>query len=253
MCRPYLLVGAVSVACVWNSAESTLVNHRQAADVPVTPTPTTLAWIKQHERFVCMARRGDIDLLFLGDSITESWGGEGHDISSPGHAIFIKEFAPLRAANFGIGGDCTQHLLWRLQHGELDGVEPKVIVLLVGSNNVWAHSAEEIARGITAIVHEIRNHCRSTRILLLGIFPCGEKPNRQRDTLNRVNILVANLDDGGKTIKYLDLKPSLVSSDGTIDRELMPDFLHLSKKGYQIWADAIKEPILELFKKQRTG
>ena len=92
-------------------------------------------WMKRHEGFVKIAKRGDVDVLFLGDSITDAWGGEGHNPRSAGARIFQEEFVPLKAANFGIGGDRTQHVLWRLQNGELDGIQPKVVMLMIGTNN----------------------------------------------------------------------------------------------------------------------
>src|SRR5206468_2705561 len=157
-------------------------------------------WIKRHERFNEMAKKGGIDVLFLGDSITDAWGGEGHGAKSSGREIFEKEFVPLKAANFGIGGDRTQHVLWRLQNGELDGIQPKVVMLMIGTNNSNGknNTAEEIADGITAIVKEIHKQSPATKVLLLGVFPRGANPNPQREKLADVNKIVAKLDDGGK-------------------------------------------------------
>ncbi len=228
------------------------------------PAPREANWVKRHEGFVAMARRGGIDLLFLGDSITDGWGGEGHNRRiSPGADLFDKEFKPLKSANFGIGGDRTQHVLWRLQNGELDGIQPKVLMLMIGTNNsninsktkVQDNTAEEIAAGVKAIVNEIRQRSPQTKILLLGIFPRGEDPRKtesvkvQREKLKKVNAIIANLDDGGKSVKYLDIGDKFLEPDGTLSKEIMPDFLHLSPKGYQIWADAVKGPIQELLGK----
>src|SRR5436190_19976020 len=105
----------------------------------------------RHDKFVEIAKRGNVDVLFLGDSITDAWGGEGHG-KGGGASIFEKEFVPLKAANFGIGGDRTQHVLWRLQNGELEGIQPKVVMLMIGTNNLGSNTPEEIADGITAIV-----------------------------------------------------------------------------------------------------
>src|SRR5688500_5427465 len=101
-----------------------------------TPAPRDANWIKRHEGFVEIAKKGDVDLLFLGDSITDAWRGRKE--------IWEKNFAPLKAANFGIGGDRTQHVLWRLQNGEFDGIKPKVVMLMIGTNNVSSDSAEDI-------------------------------------------------------------------------------------------------------------
>ena len=215
----------------------------------VKPVPREANWMKRHEGFVAMAKKGGIDVLFLGDSITDAWGGEGHGGS--GAKIFKKEFEPMKAANFGIGGDRTQHVLWRLQNGEFEGLQPKVVMLMIGTNNSNGkdNTAEEIADGVTAIVKEIHKRSPQTKVLLLGVFPRGEKPNPAREKLKQVNTTISKLDDGGKTVKYLDIGGKFTADDGTISKEIMPDFLHLSEKGYQIWADAVKEPIKELMAK----
>jgi lysophospholipase L1-like esterase len=213
-------------------------------------------WVMKHESFLAQAKKGGIDLLFLGDSITDAWGGEGHNPKSAGAEIFAKEFQPLKAANFGIGGDRTQHVLWRLQNGELDGIKPKVVMLMIGTNNSnnKDNTAEEIADGIKAIVAEIHKKSPQTKVLLLGVFPRGADPSaenvkNQREKLKAVNAIVAKLDDKGKTVKFLDIGDKFLEKDGTISKDVMPDYLHLSPKGYQIWADAVKGPIEELMKK----
>lgn len=216
----------------------------------VTPAPRDPNWMKRHDKFVEIAKRGGVDLLFLGDSITDAWGGEGHNEKASGAKIFAKEFVPLKAANFGIGGDRTQHVLWRLQNGELTGIKPKALMLMIGTNNSNGkdNTAEEIADGIKAIVAEIHKQSPATKILLLAVFPRNEKPNPQREKIAEVNKIISKLDDGGKTVKYLDIGAKFLTPDGILTREIMPDFLHLSPKGYQIWADAVKEPLAELMK-----
>src|SRR5262245_21616997 len=176
------------------------------------PVPRDEKWMKRHEAFVGIAKRGGVDVLFLGDSITDAWGGEGHG-KGAGAKIFESEFAPLKAANFGIGGDRTQHVLWRLQNGELDGIQPKVVMLMIGTNNSGTNTAEEIAAGITAVVKEIHKRSPQTKVLLLGVFPRGAKPNPQRDKLKEVNKVIAKLDDGGQTVRYLDIGDKFLQSD----------------------------------------
>jgi len=221
----------------------------------VKPSPRMVVdenWKKRHDGFVAQAKKGGIELLFMGDSITDAWGGEGHNPNAAGAKLFEKEFVPLKAANFGIGGDRTQHVLWRLQNGELDGITPKVVMLMIGTNNSNGkdNTAEEIADGVKAIVAEIHKRSPHTKVLLLGIFPRGEKPNPQREKLKAVNAIIAKLDDGGKTVKYLDIGDKFLQPDGTLTKEIMPDYLHLSEKGYQIWTDAVKGPIEELMGKK---
>ena len=211
---------------------------------------------ERHEAFLAIAKKGDIDVLFLGDSITDAWGGEGHNARAAGTAVFKKEFEPLKTANFGIGGDRTQHVLWRLQNGELEGIQPKVLMLMIGTNNSNGsdNTAEEIADGIKAIVQEVHKRSPQTKVLLLGVFPRATRKTEEEnkavmDKIQKVNAIIAKLDDGGKTVKYLDIGDKFMEG-GKIPREVMPDQLHLSEKGYQIWADAVKGPIMELLGKK---
>jgi N-acetylglucosamine-6-sulfatase len=121
----------------------------------------------RHDGFVQIAQAGGVDLLFLGDSITDGWRGQGK-------SVWDKYWAPLKAANFGIGGDRTEHVIWRLRHGELEGIQPKLVVLMIGTNN--GESAEDVALGIKTIIADINERSPTSRILLLGIFPRGAKP-----------------------------------------------------------------------------
>jgi lysophospholipase L1-like esterase len=187
-----------------------------------------------------IAKKGGVDFLLLGDSITDGWRGKAK-------TIYEEKFGAFKPANFGIGGDRTQHVLWRLQNGELEGITPKLCMLMIGTNN-GGDSADDVAAGITAIVKEIQKKSPMTKVLLLGIFPRGEKPNPGREKNDKVNTIVAKLDDGGKTVKYLDIGAKFLGADGVISKEIMPDFLHLSPQGYQIWADAVLPSILELMK-----
>lgn len=214
-------------------------------DVPpgARPVPKDGKWIERHKGFVEEARRGGIEVLFLGDSITDAW-------RSTGRKIWDEHFAPLKAVNFGISGDRTQHVLWRLQNGELDGVRPKVVVLMIGTNNIGQRDPEppsSAVEGIKAIVREIHARSASTRVLLLGVFPRSEKPDHpHRAQIREINDAIAKLDDGGKTVRFLDIGGRFLGPDGTISKEIMPDFLHLSEKGYRLWAEALREPLREL-------
>lgn len=190
-------------------------------------------WMTLHQAFLDRGKKGPAEVLFLGDSITQGWGDND---------VWKRYYGPRNAANFGIGGDRTQHVLWRLQNGEVDVIRPKVTVLMIGTNNLGSNTPDEIAEGVTAIVKTLRAKLPETKILLLGIFPRAEKPSPVREQIQAINSQIAKLDDG-KTVKYLDIGPKFLESDGTISKDVMPDFLHLSQKGYMIWADAI-EPTL---------
>jgi lysophospholipase L1-like esterase len=187
-----------------------------------------------HNRFCNLARKGGVDLLFLGDSITQGW----HDNSA-----WRRFYGPRHAANFGIGGDRTQHVLWRIQNGELEKIEPRVTVLMIGTNNLHDDTPDEITQGIQRIVAELRNRLPQTRVLLLGVFPRGREPNETaRDRIKTINQKIASLDDGSH-VRFLDIGSTFLGPDGTISREIMPDYLHLSERGYRLWAEAM-EPTL---------
>jgi lysophospholipase L1-like esterase len=224
------------------------------AHTAVEPAPRDAAWLNRHEGFVAIANQGNVDVLFLGDSITDFWRRE--DKNQGGKAVWDKNFAPLRAANFGISADRTQHVLWRLEHGEVDGIKPKVVVLMIGTNNTGfergtttpRNTTAETAEGVAAIVKTLRTKLPAAKILLLAIFPRGEKPDDpQRKQVTEINTTLAKLADG-KTIRFLDLTPRFLAADGTLPKEIMPDFLHPNEKGYEIWADAIREPLAQMLK-----
>jgi lysophospholipase L1-like esterase len=216
----------------------------------IQPTPRDNAWLKRHESFVELAKAGGIDVLFLGDSITDFWRDPKR-----GKTLWDEHFAPLHAANFGISADRTQHVLWRMDHGELDGIKPKVVVLMIGTNNTGLerdkvtprNTVPEAIAGVTAVVTELREKLPETKILLLAIFPRGEKDSPQRAQVAEINAAIAKLDDG-KFVHFLDIGPKFLWPDGTLSSDIMPDLLHPSEIGYAIWAAAIKQPLEELLK-----
>jgi lysophospholipase L1-like esterase len=198
-------------------------------------------FVSLHEQFVQTSKEGTAELVFLGDSITAGWNAKKE--------IWDKAFSQYKPANFGIGGDRTQHVLWRIENGELEGIKPKAVVLMIGTNNSGSDPAEGIAKGITKIVETIRAKQPQAKILLLAVFPRGERatPNPGREKLKEVNAIVSKLDDG-KQIHYLDIGSKFLQPDESISKDIMPDYLHLSATGYQIWADAIEAKLAELMK-----
>ncbi|MEA3210302.1 MAG: hypothetical protein QOE70_3359 [Chthoniobacter sp.] len=197
-----------------------------------------------HEKFLATAKEGKAQVLFLGDSITAGWGGAGKE-------VWAKAFGAYEPANFGIGGDRTQHVLWRITNGELEGLKPKVAVILIGTNNVASSSAEEIAKGVTRIVETVRARLPKTKILLLAVFPRGEKPDGKlgvnNEKIKQLNAIIAKLDDK-KNIHFLDIGPKFTQGKDALDKKIMPDFLHLSPAGYQIWADSMTPKLKELMR-----
>jgi lysophospholipase L1-like esterase len=229
---------ALLAACLALAAASVRAEDTKKENTASKATPK----VDRHEGFVAIARKGNIDLAFFGDSITDGWRAREKD-------VWKDHFEPLHAANFGIGGDRTQHVLWRMQNGELDGYKAKAAVVMIGTNNLGSNTDEEIAEGIKAVVEEIHKKQPQTKVLLLGIFPRGQMPtDKNRDRIKNINKTIAKLDDEGKTVKYLDIGDKFVEKDGSISKDVMPDFLHLSKKGYEIWAEAIDQPVKDLMK-----
>jgi len=227
-----------------------------AAAAPAAPVDPSAAIAKTgntrffelHEKFLARAKAGPIGVLFLGDSITEGWNKAPH--------IWEHYYAKYQPANFGIGGDQTQHVIWRIENGELDGISPKVLVLMLGTNNSGSHTAEQIAAANRKIVQLIRTRLPDTKILLLAIFPRG--PRKARDgspepwekrmaVIRAANADLATLDDG-KTIRFLDINARFLGNDGTIPNIIMPDQLHPNAAGYQLWAEAMQPLLDEMMK-----
>ncbi len=201
----------------------------------VTPAPRGNDWWKQRADLLNqnVKETPDTQLIFIGDSITQGWEGAGKE-------VWAERYASHKAVNLGIGGDRTQHVLYRLHHGNLKGIAPKVAVVMIGTNNSngYDNTAGQIAAGVAAIVKTLRTKVPQTKVLLLGIFPRGENINEQRGKLLQINQILAKYDDG-EYVKFLDIGHHFITEQGLIPAEIMPDYLHLSPKGYEIWADAI--------------
>ena len=190
---------------------------------------------------------GDIDLLFVGDSITQAWSGAGR-------SAWEKHFAPRGAANLGIGGDQTQHVIWRMQNGNLEGLAkpavgraPRLAIVMIGTNNLSAgHTPEQVAGGVKGVMESIQAKVPDVKILLLAILPRGEQPDDAlRQKVGETNKLLEPLADG-MTIHYLDTGAVFLQSDGAISKDIMPDFLHLSPEAYEMWAEAIAPKVKEI-------
>jgi lysophospholipase L1-like esterase len=214
-----------------------------AGNTATNPVPRDEKWVKRHEGFLAQAKANQINVLFLGDSITDFWQTRGSN-------VWNQYYAPRQAADFGISADRTQHVLWRIAQGELDGLKPKVVVLLIGTNNTGKektsdkirNTTEEAIEGVTAVVKAVHAKLPGSKLLLLGIFPRGEANDPQRQQIKEINSAIAKLADNS-SIVYLDIGDQFLSADGSLSKEIMPDLLHPSEKGYAIWAKAM-EPTL---------
>jgi len=232
------VLGAMPPAC----AAAVQSDYHGSANTPEPlAEPWALSWwIPRHqEKLAELARRQDAGeptgIVFLGDSITHNWENQ------QGKAVWAQRYAAWHPLNLGFSGDRTENLLWRLQHGEVDGIAPKAAVLLIGTNNT-GHRQDDPAitfAGIRRDLDELRQRLPRTRILLLAIFPRGAGPADEARRLNeQVNAMLPSLADG-KQVFFLNLNQAFLGPDGTLSTEIMPDLLHPNARGYAIWADAM--------------
>jgi lysophospholipase L1-like esterase len=219
---------------------------RSPAD-PAAPAARTDANSKlAHEQLLDKAKKGRIDVYFVGDSITRRWGASDYPKFLTN---WRQNFHGWNAANFGWGGDTVQNVLWRLSNGELDGVRPKVIVAMAGTNNVGARvptggndaKVNEIVDGLKAILDVCRDKAPEAVVILMGITPRNDN-SAAMPIIDEANERLARISDG-KKVRYLNINDKLADKDGKLREGMSPDRLHLSEKGYQVWADALK-PIL---------
>ncbi len=178
------------------------------------------------------------------------WGGDpsGEHVGGPRIApdVWDQFFRGRSVVNLGYGWDRTENVLWRLRHGEFEHVSPKVVVLMIGTNNIPLNTPDEIAAGISTICDEIHQRSPATRILLLGIFPRGEKPDANRATIEAVNQRIATFKGRGGVVTYLDIGDKFLAADRSISKDIMYDFLHPTAKGYAIWTDAMEPTLTRL-------
>lgn len=215
-------------------------DKEEAKPATVVPVSKPDAWWQaRHQLINDRAKKGDVDVLFVGDSITQGWEGEG------AAKVWEKYFGEFHPMNAGIGGDRTQHVLWRLQNGNLENIQPKLMVLMIGTNNAGADSAEDIAAGIKEIVTYYRSARPESKVLVLGIFPRSLNEDELRKKVADASRLTADIADG-KQVFYLDIGAKFLQPDGTIDSGIMPDYLHLSEAGYTIWGENVAPEIKKL-------
>jgi lysophospholipase L1-like esterase len=200
-------------------------------------------FLMKHQENLKVAKQGDIDVLFMGDSITDFWRNAEDPFA--GKPVLDEYFGHLKVANFGIAGDTTQGVLYRLQNGEGQGFRPKAIMLMIGTNNTMQNNAPEIAEGIGAVVLELQKDFPDAKILLLGVFPRGGPDEPVRATVKQINDIIKKLHDGER-VHFLDIRTEFLDANGNIPEDVMADALHPSTKGYEIWAKAVKEPLEKL-------
>lgn len=232
--RLSFVLGALVASSAW----------AQPADQPAPRTDANSRLA--HEQLLAKAKQGRIDVYFVGDSITRRWGATDYPEFL---AHWKKNFHGWNAADFGWGGDTTQNILWRLQNGELEGVNPKVIVVLAGTNNIGRTPPDdakvaEVVRGVKAIVDTCRAKAPAATIVLTAIFPRNDNP-AVMPGLNAINVQLVRLADG-KGLRFLNLNDHLADADGTLREGMMGDKLHPALKGYEVWAAGLRPIFTEL-------
>ena len=250
------VAAALGIAC--------FARAQAPAPGPATPPPAgrggasrsapqnTATFMPGHQLLLEKKTKGTIDIYFLGDSITRRWQGTDDEHKPNWDANFFG----WNAASFGWGGDTTQNVIWRLQNGELDGVNPKIIVLMIGTNNVGKTVrfpnddpfADEVARGVKKILDLCREKAPNAVIILTAIMPRNDDANKSTalmPTINKINDRIAKFADG-KTIRYINVNDKLADKDGKLFEGMTRDNLHPVAKGYQPWADALKPIFTEI-------
>lgn len=218
---------------------------RQMYDVNTAVIPATRGdepgWKARDIALRNKAKQGNVELAFIGDSITQGWEGAGKD-------VWNKFYGNRKAINLGIGGDRTEHVIWRLTHGNLGKIKPKVAVLMIGTNNTGHFDQDpgEVAEGVGRILEILAERLPQTKVILHGVFPRGEDsfdPKRLNNIA--INQRIQRYADGDR-VHYVEIGDHFLQDDGTISKQVMPDRLHLSPDGYQIWADALEPKLTEL-------
>lgn len=233
----FLAIGLAAAALVWAQADQ---------PKPRADRNSQLA----HQQLLEKARQGRIDIYFEGDSITRRWGATDYPQLLEN---WRRNFFGWNAADFGWGADRVENVLWRLENGELDGIHPKVIVLLAGTNNVGSRSpaagadalVEDVTRGLQAVVRTMRSKAPGAVIVVTGIFPRNDNM-AVMPVIDRINANLAEMADG-KKVRYLNVNGKLADADGKLREGMMnQDRLHPAIPGYQVWADALKPLFTEL-------
>ena len=200
-------------------------------------------WMPRHkQKLADLKKQKRVDLLFIGDSIT-------HSFESGGKAVWEKYYAPRHAFNIGFSGDRTEQVIWRLQNGAVEGITPKLAVIMIGTNNTGHRKdkPEHTAAGIKKIIAELQQRLPKTKILLLAIFPRDEKPDGPNRKINDgINEIIKKYADDTKQIYFLDIGDKFLDDQGILPKSIMPDRLHPNAKGYEIWAEAMEPTIQSL-------
>jgi len=235
---------------LWAFALAGLPAAEVVENTAIVPVPKlendSYDWDKRHEEILRIKSSINPEIILIGDSITHFWVGEPKAKRVSGAKAWDSVFGKLRVLNLGFGWDRTQNVLWRFDHGELDGLQPKLVVIHIGTNNTSQtknarqNTPAEIAEGVRSICSRVREKCPKAKIVLMAIFPREEKPDHpRRKLIAETNALLAKIPNS-PDFAFVDIGPKVLTPAGVLTKDLMPDFCHPSEKGYQIWADALR-------------
>ena len=213
----------------------------------ITPEVQTASWAvkwwgpRHEQKLKELKRREKVDLLMIGDSITHGWEGKGKK-------VWDEYYARRNAFNIGFSGDRTEQVIWRLQHGEIEGISPRLAVVMIGTNNTGHRQdpPKQTAAGIKAILGELKKRTPKTKVLLLAIFPRGEKSDDKLRKINDATNEIIKDYANEKTVFFLDINNVFLTDDGTLTKEVMPDRLHPHESGYRMWAEAMEPMVKKL-------
>jgi lysophospholipase L1-like esterase len=208
-----------------------------------TPVPREGWWMERHAQKLAEKEAMDqVDLVMIGDSIT-------HGFENRGKAVWEEYYADRNALNLGYSGDRTEHVLWRFEHGEIDNIDPTLITIMIGTNNI-GHGSSTPAQtviGVKTIIAELREKLPEAKILLLAVFPRGATTDDvKRVLVDAINEGLPALCEDDEAVTFLDINGEFLTDDGVLTREVMPDLLHPHEAGYQTWAEAVEPTIAEL-------
>jgi len=211
----------------------------------VTPVARDGDWMKRHESMSARVAQGNVDLVLIGDSLTHGW-------ERGGKKIWEKFYGDRNAVNLGVGGDGTQHVIWRLQNGNLEGITPKLAIIMIGTNNSGSNTPEQIADGVKSIVEVIKEKTPTTKILTLAIFPRGATDQDERRQVNmKANELIAKFADD-QSVFFLNINDKFLTRDRVLTPDIMPDLQHLRYRGYVIWALGMEPMVARLMGEKFT-
>ncbi len=239
--HPLALLLSIALCSVAVAEETAVAVKALTPEVQTAPWAVKW-WMPRHESKLEEIRQADkVDLLMIGDSITHGWEGRGK-------AVWEKYYAKRNPLNIGFSGDRTEQVLWRFDHGELDGIKPKAAVVMIGTNNTGHRKddPDETAAGIQAILDRLGDKLPQTKVLLLAIFPrAASADNELRQINDAINQRISKFADNER-IFYLDIGDNFLDDDGALPESIMPDRLHPNAEGYEIWAEAMEPTLARL-------